>query len=80
VTLWQSVETPLLVMRAFTNSFLDLYLAEEGDRVLSSVGGYRMEGLGIQLFERIEGDHSAILGLPLLPLLGFLRDLDMIRR
>ncbi len=70
---WRHVCTPLLTMRAFSEAFLERYLAAEGQAVLSSVGGYRAEGLGINLFDRIEGDHSAILGLPLVPLLGFLR-------
>jgi septum formation protein len=60
-------------MRAFSDAFLDDYLAAEGDRVISSVGAYRLEGLGIHLFDRVEGEHTAVLGLPLLPLLGFLR-------
>ncbi len=70
---WQHLAQPRLGMRMFSEAFLDAYLASEGDRVLSSVGAYRLEGLGVHLFERIEGEHSAILGLPLLPLLGFLR-------
>ncbi|ONG56202.1 septum formation protein Maf [Pseudoroseomonas deserti] len=70
---WQHVATPRLVMRDFSDTFLDRYLASEGAAVLSSVGAYRLEGLGVQLFREIEGEHSAILGLPLLPLLGFLR-------
>ena len=60
-------------MRDFGDGFLEAYLETEGDAILSSVGGYRLESLGIHLFDRIEGEHSAILGLPLLPLLGFLR-------
>lgn len=71
--LWHHVAAPRLTMRSFSPAFLDAYLAAEGERVLSSVGAYRLEGLGVHLFDRIEGDHSAILGLPLLPLLGFLR-------
>jgi septum formation protein len=78
--LWRHLEAPRLVMRAFSEAFLDWYLAEEGQSLLGSVGAYRLEGPGIQLFEQIEGDHSAILGLPLLPLLGFLRGVDMIGR
>lgn len=70
---WQDVTTPRLTMRAFSEAFLDAYLAEEGERVTASVGGYRLEGPGIHLFSRVEGEHSAILGLPLLPLLAFLR-------
>lgn len=70
---FQHLARPRLVMRAFSDAFLENYLAAEGDAVTSSVGAYRLEGLGVQLFERIEGEHAAILGLPLLPLLGFLR-------
>ena len=71
--LWRGTASPRLVVRRFSGAFLDAYLAIEGDALLGSVGAYRLEGLGIQLFETIEGDHSAILGLPMLPLLGFLR-------
>jgi septum formation protein len=78
--LWRHLETPTLVMRDFSDVFLDWYLAAEGAALLGTVGAYRLEGAGIQLFAHIEGDHSAILGLPLLPLLGFLRGIDIIRR
>ena len=71
--IWQDVTSPRLTMRAFSDAFLDTYLAAEGDALFASVGGYRVEALGIHLFSRIEGEHSAILGLPMLPLLGFLR-------
>jgi septum formation protein len=77
--LWHHVVRPHLTMRDFSDGFVDDYLAAEGDRVLSSVGAYRLEGLGIHLFERIEGEHTAILGLPLLPLLGFLRQHGVVR-
>jgi septum formation protein len=70
---WQHVETPRLTMRAFSPGFLDAYLHAEGDHVLHSVGAYRLEGLGIHLFDEISGDHATILGLPLRALLGFLR-------
>ena len=70
---WQHVESPALTMRRFSDSFLDAYLATEGDALLGSVGCYRLEGPGIHLFDRIEGSHTSILGLPLMPLLGFLR-------
>jgi len=61
-------------MRRFSEAFLAGYIAEEGEAVLSSVGAYRLEGKGAQLFARIEGDHFAILGLPLIELLQFLRE------
>jgi septum formation protein len=70
---WQDVTVSRLTMREFSEAFLDDYLALEGDRLLASVGAYRLEGPGVQLFAKVEGDHSAILGLPLFPLLGFLR-------
>lgn len=72
-TVWHHVATPHLHMRAFSDAFLNAYLATEGEALLSCVGAYRLEGLGIHLFDRVEGEHAAILGLPLLPLLGFLR-------
>jgi septum formation protein len=71
---WQHVEKATLTMRAFSEAFLDDYLAAEGEAVLASVGAYRIEGRGIQLFSRVEGDHFTIIGLPLLPLLGYLRE------
>ena len=71
--LWHHIVQPRLTMRPFSDAFLEDYLALEGDAVLSTVGAYRLEGPGVHLFERIEGEHSAILGLPLLPLFGFLR-------
>lgn len=70
---WGQVESAQLWMRPFSDAFLDRYLARAGDEVLGSVGAYRIEGLGVQLFSRIEGDWFAILGLPLLPLLDHLR-------
>ena len=60
-------------MRSFSDEFLNAYLAAEGDALTASVGAYRLEGMGVQLFDRIEGDYFSILGLPLLPLVGFLR-------
>jgi len=70
---WRHLAEPRLTMRPFSDAFLDAYLAAEGERLLPSVGAYRLEGPGVQLFARIEGEHAAILGLPLLPLLDFLR-------
>jgi septum formation protein len=71
--LWQAVEHPRVTMREFSDAFLDRYLDAMGERVLKTVGGYELEGLGAQLMEKVEGDYFAILGLPLLPLLHFLR-------
>ena len=79
--LWHAVSRSRLTMRNFTDVFLDDYIAallRGGADVFGSVGAYRLEGKGVQLFEVIEGDHFAILGLPLLELLGFLRTKDMI--
>jgi len=70
---WQNVETSHLTMRKLDPAFVGRYLAAAGDDVLQSVGAYQIEGRGIQLFEKIDGDFFAILGLPLLPLLAFLR-------
>jgi len=72
--IWHTVKQPHLLMRDFSDIFLDDYLAVEGTAVLGTVGAYRLEGRGVQLFERVEGDHFAILGLPLLELLEFLRE------
>jgi len=80
VELWRHLATPRLTMRGFSDDFLEFYIAAEGSALLASVGAYRLEGLGVQLFDAIEGEHSAILGLPMLPLLGFLRACDMIAR
>lgn len=71
--LFDYVDTAQLTMRDFSDRFLDDYLDMAGDSAMSSVGGYALEGVGIHLFERVEGDYFTILGLPLLPLLAFLR-------
>jgi len=73
MVLWRQVERPSLVMRDFSDAFLETYLAMVGADVLTTVGGYRLERRGVQLMARIEGDYFSILGLPLLPLLDFLR-------
>jgi septum formation protein len=71
--IWRHVDRARLRMRDFSDAFLDRYLERNGERLLSSVGCYRLEEEGSQLFDKIEGDYFTILGLPLLPLLGFLR-------
>lgn len=71
--LWQHVDRARLTMRPFSDGFVDGYLKAVGAEVCSTVGAYRLEGHGAQLFSRVEGDFFTILGLPLLPLLDFLR-------
>jgi septum formation protein len=71
---WWHRESVALTMRPFTDAFLADYLDREWEHIRWSVGGYRIEGAGVQLFERIEGSHFAILGMPLLPLLAYLRE------
>ena len=73
VVIWRHVDVARLTMRPFSDRFLDGYLADAGASILSSVGAYRLEGPGIQLFSRIDGGYFTILGLPILPLLDFLR-------
>ena len=73
--LYGRVAVASLSMRAFSDDFLERYLDQVGDDVLKSVGCYQLEGPGIQLFEAIDGDYFTILGLPLLPLLSFLRSI-----
>ena len=71
--IWREIVTAKLTVRAFSDAFLDDYLARAGDALTGSPGGYYLEGLGAQLFEKIEGDYFAILGLPLTGLLDLLR-------
>lgn len=73
-SIWRYVDTAHLTMRAFSPEFLGRYLADIGDDALTSVGSYQLEGPGVQLFEKVDGDYFTILGLPLLPLLAALRD------
>ena len=71
---WGETESVAMDVRALGDEFLQAYLDAEYEAVRDSVGGYRIEGLGAQLFEEIEGSHFAVLGLPLLPLLAYLRE------
>lgn len=71
--IWHTLAQPCLRMRQFSDDFLEHYIVAEGESLLECVGAYRIEGRGVQLFDTIDGEHAAVLGLPLLPLLGFLR-------
>lgn len=71
--LWRHTDAARLTVRRLGDEFLDRYLAAVGDAALASVGAYQLEGLGAQLFDAVEGDYFTVLGMPLLPLLGFLR-------
>lgn len=73
-TSWKNLQKAYLKMRDFQESFLDFYLQKSGEEVCESVGAYKIEGMGIQLFEEIQGDNSTIMGLPIFPLLAYLRD------
>ncbi|MFO1128922.1 MAG: Maf family nucleotide pyrophosphatase [Rhodospirillales bacterium] len=77
---WHHVAVAELTMRAFSPEFLERYLGMVGREALTTVGTYRMEGPGVQLFEALSGDHFTILGLPLLPLLTALRDAGLVPR
>ena len=77
-TVWEHVAHADLTVRELSESFVDRYLARVGEKVFGSVGAYQLEGEGIQLFSRIDGDYFTILGLPMLPLLEKLRDLGAI--
>jgi septum formation protein len=79
-TVWHHLETATLVMRPFSEQFLDRYLAAAGGDIGQSVGGYKIEDRGVQLFERIDGDYFGIIGLPLLALLAELRHRGVIDR
>ncbi len=76
--LWGHADHATLLMRPLTDDFIEGYLDAAGGAVLGSVGCYQLEGLGAQLFQRVDGDYFTILGLPLLPLLDFLRGHDFI--
>ncbi|GBR49591.1 Maf family protein [Gluconobacter roseus] len=76
--IWEHLASPRLTMRDFSDDFLKAYLEREGAAILSCVGAYRLEGLGIQLFSVVEGAQDAVMGLPLLPLLEELRELKVL--
>lgn len=78
VALWRHVETVRITMRDFTPEFLGQYMALAGTSVLGSVGGYEVEASGIHLMSRIDGDYFSVLGLPLVPVLDALRDLEVL--
>ncbi|HEY0085262.1 MAG TPA: Maf family protein [Allosphingosinicella sp.] len=77
---WWHSETVTLSMRALSEDFLRAYLDREYEAIRWSVGGYRIEGPGVQLFDEIDGSHFAILGMPLLPLLAYLRERGLVPR
>ena len=77
--IWREIVSATLTMRDFSDDFLDAYLALEGEEMLGSVGCYRLEGPGAQLFSKIEGDYFAILGLPLMGLLDLFRRHGVLR-
>jgi septum formation protein len=78
--IWRLTEQARLTMRAFSDGFLEAYLDAVGEQAYASVGAYCLEGPGLQLFTEVEGDYFTILGLPLLPLLAFLRERGAVRR
>lgn len=77
--LWSGVNEAHLTMRKFSQDYLEDYLDRMGDIVTTTVGGYQLEGIGVQLFDMVEGDYFTILGLPLLPLLAALRDRGLLK-
>jgi septum formation protein len=76
--LFETISSAHLTMHNFSDAFLDAYLKDAGDRVMQSVGAYQLESVGVNLFEKIEGDHFTILGMPLMPLLAYFRKSGMI--
>lgn len=76
--LWNTVMDATMITRNYSDDFIDFYLTHMGDEVLDTVGAYKLETIGSQLFLDIQGDYFTVLGLPLLPLLAFLREQDII--
>ena len=79
-SVWETVDTAALTMRALSDDFIAAYTRDAGPEILGSVGAYRLEELGAQLFSRIEGDYFTVLGLTLLPLLEFMREAGVLDR
>ena len=71
--MWSGVDSVRMVMRDSSDTFLDDYVAREGDAIRACVGSYKLEGLGAQLFQAVEGDYFTVLGMPLWPVLTELR-------
>ena len=77
--IWGTIDTAHLTVRNFTDEWLENYLDTVGDEIYNCVGGYQLEGIGAQLFTEVRGDYFTVLGLPLLPLIGFLRDHSILK-
>lgn len=77
-TLWTYVEVAHITFRELDPGYIGRHTAAAGDKILTSVGAYQIEGLGVQLFEKVEGDFFSIMGLPILPLLKKLRELELV--
>jgi septum formation protein len=80
VAIWRQITVPVLKMRPLSDAFIESYLDRVGEDAFTSVGAYKLEGLGGQLFESVSGDFFSVLGLPLLPLLAFLREQGALER
>ena len=78
VTLWQHVDSALITMKKLSNSFIDAYVERNSRTILQSVGCYLIEAEGIRLIKRVEGDFFTVCGLPLMPLLSYLEDMDVL--
>ncbi|WP_108818594.1 Maf family protein [Pseudovibrio sp. Alg231-02] len=77
---WEGISTAILNVRELSEDFLDWYIERTGTEILSSVGAYQLEAEGVQLFDKIEGDYFTVLGLPLLSLLSFLREIEVLKK
>ncbi|MEM1133492.1 MAG: nucleoside triphosphate pyrophosphatase [Pseudomonadota bacterium] len=78
--IWRALESVTMIMRPLSDSFIDQYVAANWESIRYCVGCYQIEGAGAQLFARIDGSHFAILGMPLFPVLGFLRERGMLQK